>query len=110
LRRILLLLDDSRIDRGASSETAFDKKIAQLDQRAHRHARSANRHASTRDRIQHPGGYRNDDAGRSLNVNTLTAATPLAVLLPDPPPMQRMPTVMDLDLLPDMGRMTGRLL
>ena len=33
----------------------------------------------------------------------------LAAAQPDPTPKKRMPAIMDLHLLPDMGRMTGRL-
>jgi hypothetical protein len=42
-------------------------------------------------------------------VNALAAQTPLSVLSPKTAPMKRMPTVIDLDFIPDMGRMTLRL-
>ena len=39
-------------------------------------------------------------------MDDLTRGAPLAVLTTDVLPMERMPTVVDHDLLPDMGRMT----
>jgi hypothetical protein len=39
-------------------------------------------------------------------MGDLAAGPPLAVVPPQPPPVQRMPAVVDDDLRPDMGRMT----
>jgi hypothetical protein len=39
-------------------------------------------------------------------MGDLTGGPPLAVLATDVLPMERMPWVVDHDLLPDMGRMT----
>ncbi len=80
----------------------------QIDQCARPDAWRADCHAGACDRIQHPGGQHNYHAGRRLNVNYPAADTLLAVLPSNTAPMQRMPTVIDLDLIPDMGRMTGR--
>jgi hypothetical protein len=51
---MLLLLDDSRIVPGASSETAFGQQVMQINQRPYRHARRADLHSGAGDRIQHP--------------------------------------------------------
>lgn len=40
-------------------------------------------------------------------MNNFTDRTPLDVLSSNPPPIQRMRAVMDLNFLPDMGRMTA---
>ena len=40
-------------------------------------------------------------------MNNFTDRAPLDVLSSDPAPIQRVPAVMDLNFLPDMGRMTA---
>jgi hypothetical protein len=42
-------------------------------------------------------------------MNDIAAGAPLDILAAKAAPMECVPAVMDLDLLPDMGRMTGRL-
>ena len=42
-------------------------------------------------------------------MNDIAAGAPLHILAPKAAPIECMPAIMDLDLLPDMGRMTGRL-
>jgi hypothetical protein len=106
---ILLLHGDSKITKGASPETAFNEEMIQLDQRLDCDARRADLHAGAGGRIQHPGRQNNDYTGRRLNVNNPATGTLLTVLLSNTAPIQWMPAVMDLDLLPDMGRMNRRL-
>jgi hypothetical protein len=43
-------------------------------------------------------------------MNDIAAGAPLDILAPKAAPIEWMPAIMDLDLLPDMGRITGRLL
>jgi hypothetical protein len=43
-------------------------------------------------------------------VNDITTGAPLDILATNASPIMCVPAIMDLDLLPDMGRMTGRLL
>lgn len=105
----MLLLDDGRIVRGASPGTALDQQTMQADQRRYRHTRKTDGHPGTGDRIQHPGRHYDNDAGRRLDMDKLAASALFTVLPPDPTTMQRVPTVMDLDLCPDMGRMTQQL-
>jgi hypothetical protein len=105
---MLLLLDDVRIAPGASSETAFDQQMMKVEQRRYRHAwRADYRHAGADDRIQHPRGDRRDHARHWLDVNDPTGRALLNVMPSDTEPVQRVPAVMDLNFLPDMGRMTG---
>ena len=103
----LLLLDDSRIVQEASSETAFDQQVMQLNQCRYCEARRAENHSRADDRIEHPCRHDDDHAGRRLDVNDLAASAPLTILTPNTPPMQRMPPVTNFDFLPDMGRMTA---
>ena len=42
-------------------------------------------------------------------MNDIAAGAPLDILTSKMASIERVPAVMDLDLLPDMGRMTGRL-
>jgi hypothetical protein len=42
-------------------------------------------------------------------MNDIAAGAPLDILAAEAAPIERVPAIMDLHLLPDMGRMTGRL-
>jgi hypothetical protein len=107
---MLLLLDDGRIVPGASSEPALDQQLMQLNQRRYRDVRHAERHPSAGGGIQYPRRRHNDHAGRRLEVNNGSGYALLATATPNAAPIECVPAIMDLDLLPDMGRMTGRLL
>jgi len=106
--RILFSLDGSVIVPGASPETALAEQMMKVEQRRYRHAwRADRRHAGADDRIQHPRGDRRDHARNRLDVNDPTGKALLTVMPPDTAPIERVPAVMDLNFLPDMGRMTG---
>ena len=102
-----LLLDDVGIARGACSQTTLNEYVMQIDQRCHTNPWCADLHARADHRIEDPGRYNDYYAGRSFNVSNWTRGALLDAAQLDPTPVQRMPTVMDLDFLPDMGRMTG---
>jgi hypothetical protein len=80
--------------------------MVQLDKRRDGDARYADLHARASDRIQHPSGDNDDHTRRCLEINDAARPALLAVVSPNPTSIQRMPAIMDLDLLPDMGRMT----
>ena len=105
---IMLLRNDGRVVRGAWSETLCDEQLMQVDQRSERDARGADRHARAGGRIQHPRSHHRDHAGPCLDMDDLTGGPPLAVLTTHPLPIERMPAIVDDDLLPEMGRMTLR--
>jgi hypothetical protein len=107
---ILLLLDDARIVQGASPETTLDQQMMQLSQRRYRHLRSAKRHSGADGRIEHPCGHDDEYAGPHFDVNDLAAGAALGILAANPPPIECVPAVTNLNFLPDMGRMTARLL
>ena len=88
----------------------LDKQLMQFSQGRDRHKRRPQLHPGTSGGIEHPCRDDYDVAGRHLDMNNLAAGAPLDVLASNSPPIQRMPAVMNLNLLPDMGRMTGRLL
>jgi hypothetical protein len=106
----LLLLDDGRIVQGASPETTLDQQLMQLSQRRYGHPRSAKRHSGAGGRIEHPRGHDDDHAGRHFNVNDLAASAALRILAANTPLKECVPAVTNLNFLPDMGRMTARLL
>ena len=105
---ILLLRDDGRIVPGASPETVRDQQMVKLDQRGLRHARGPERHAGAGGGIQDPCRGHDGDARRRLEVDDGARCTLLAALAPDRTPIEGVPAIVDLDLLPDMGRMVGR--
>src|SRR5689334_14829852 len=107
---MLLLLDDDRIVPGASSEHVLDQQLMQLNQRRYRDARHAERHPSAGGGIQYPRRRHHDHAACRLAVNNGSGYALLATLAPSAAPIECVPAIMDLDLLPDMGRMTGRML
>jgi hypothetical protein len=84
-----------------------ERRTAQVNQRRHRHARRADRHCGAGDGIQHPGRNHRNHAGCRLEIDIAAGEALLAAVLPDTTPIQRMPTIVDLDLWPDMGRMAG---
>jgi hypothetical protein len=57
--------------------------------------------------VQHPRGQDDDHAGRRLDMDKTSGLAILAALPTQALTVKRMPTVMDHDFLPDMGRMDG---
>jgi hypothetical protein len=104
---MVLLLDDGQIVPGASSETALGQQLMQFGQCRYHDARRAQFHSGAGGAIQHPCRHHDDDAWRHRDVNNFAAGAPLDTLAPDAASIERVPAIMDLDLLPDMGRMTA---
>jgi len=107
--RILLLLGDSGITLGASPETTIDEEVAQIAQRGDIDVWRAYLHAGAGGGIQHPGRQHDDHARRGFNIGDPAARAQLTVMLANTAAIKRMPTIVDLNFLPDMGRMNGRL-
>jgi hypothetical protein len=103
---IWYLQGDGRIAPEASPKSALGQQMMQLDERRYRHAWRADLHAGARDRIQQPGCNHDDHARRHLEMDKVPRGALLAPDQPDRVPMKRMPAIMDLDVLPDMGRIT----
>ena len=57
--------------------------------------------------IEHPGWKGRDHTRFDLDVNDAPAGALLARLNPNPTAVIGMPTVVDYDFVPDMGRMTA---
>jgi hypothetical protein len=60
--------------------------------------------------VKHPSGKDDRHTRFSLNDNDLSSRSPFGVELPDLAAMQCVPAIMNLNLLPDMGRMAPQLL
>ena len=103
---MMLLPGGVRTAPGALPGTTLDQQMVQVSEGRHRHARRTELHPGAGDRVEHPRRQDRDHAGRHLDVHEATGEAILAVLPPDAPPVQRMPAVVNHDLLPDMGRMT----
>ena len=85
----------------------LDKQLMQFSQGRYRHPRPPHLHPGASRGVEHPCRYDQDVAGRHLDMNNFTDCTPLDILSSNPTPIQRVPAVMDLNFLPDMGRMTA---
>jgi hypothetical protein len=85
---ISLLLDDGRIVQAASSETALDQQVMQLNQPRYRHARRPEPCPGAGGRIQHPCRHHDDHTGRDLDMNDITASPPLGILVPNTAPIE----------------------
>jgi len=105
---ILLLLDGGRIAQEALSQAVLGQQLMELSQRRYGDARRAECHSGADRRIEHPCRQPDDQAGRHCDVNNHIAAAPLSKLAPKTAPIKCMPAIIDLNLLPDMGRMAGR--
>jgi hypothetical protein len=72
-----------------------------------RPAAGANLETGAIDRIELPSRQDRHDARRQLDVHELARCAPLDLNATRPLPAQRMPAIVNNDILPDMGRMTG---
>jgi hypothetical protein len=103
---IARLLDGSESIQGSLPETALGKQSMKLHEPDHGNARFAHLHAGATRPIQHPLRNLDDLTGPDLYPDNRTTGTILAPLLSKTAPVKRMPTIMKLHHLPDMGRMT----
>jgi hypothetical protein len=103
------LLDGSESIRRSLPETTLGKQSMKFHEANHRNMRFAHHHVGAKRPIQHP--LRNlDDLARSNFYPDNRATGPiLATFMPKSPAVKRMPAIMTLHQLPDMGRMTLRL-
>ncbi len=71
--------------------------------------RLAELHLVTHNWIEHPSGHCEDVARLALDMNHFAGGAPLAILALKLAAVECMPPIVDLNNLPDMGRMTARL-
>ena len=77
----------------------------QFPESVHRDARSAEAHFSTDTGVDHPVWQYHYCAGRHLDVDNPAARTLFAVLHPQSSTVKRVPSIVNINFLPDMGRM-----
>jgi hypothetical protein len=99
------LLDGRKFIGACSSESEGLQQPIKVGQASNVDRRSAERHRRANSRIKHPGGKHDRHTRFSLNNDNLSSRSPFGVKLPDLAAMQRVPAVMDLHILADMGRM-----
>jgi hypothetical protein len=104
----MALLRDGVAARSSQSRFDGEKQFVQVTERRQRHLRGPDLDASAVDRIELPGRQDRHDTRSQLHVHKLSRCAPLALNATHAPPAQRMPAIMDNDILPDMGRMTVR--
>ena len=80
----------------------------QIPQSRRRYPRLSQFHMNTRGCIRHPSRQLQDNTWSCLDKEEVTCGMLFAVLHRQTSAMQRMPAVVDLNVLPDMGRMNGR--
>jgi hypothetical protein len=92
-----------------SSESEGLQQPIKVGQASDVDRRSAEGHRRANGRIEHPGGYDDRHTRCGLNDDNLSSRSPFGVELPNLAAMQRVPTVMNLYILVDMGRMAPQL-
>jgi hypothetical protein len=86
---------------------SIDKKLVQIAQGGYVDARLAENQSGTHRCIQHPSGNDPNLTVALVNMDDPTSATLLNISNLDATTIQRVPTIVDFNFLPDMGRMNG---
>jgi hypothetical protein len=93
---IALLLNDSEIVRGASSQTALNQPMMQFSQSGDRDSRLTKLHAYASYWIQHPCRDHRDHARAIVHVDNAPGAALFAISIANFPPVKRVPTIVNL--------------
>ena len=99
------LSDDVMNTRQASPMAVLDQQAVQIRERLQRCAWRTQGEGRARGCVQHPAGDRDDNTVADLYVDEFTGCAALAIHAAQSSAVQRVPTVEDLNFLPDMGRM-----
>jgi hypothetical protein len=83
----------------------LDQQAVQIRERLQRCAWRTQGEGRARGCVQHPAGERDDNTMADLYVDEFTGCAALAIHAAQSSAVQRVPTVEDLNFLPDMGRM-----
>jgi hypothetical protein len=102
---ISVLLDDWGVITEASPKSALQNKQTQIPESVHRDARCAEGHSSARTGVDHPVWQYRYNAGRHLDMNDTAASALFTVLHPQSSAIKRVPTIVNFNFPPDMGRM-----
>ncbi len=107
---IATLLDNIIVVWGTSPESLFHQQPVEIDKCPHRNVRGADLHRRTSRQVKHPCRHDDRSARFSFDNGNLNPGALLTIKAPHPTPVEGVPAVMDLNFLPDMGRITLRLL
>ena len=88
-----------------SPESEGVQQPIEIGQASDIHHRRAKRHRRANSGSKHPRGKDDCHTRFSLDNHNFSSIPPFSVELSNPAAMQRMPAIMDFDLLVDMGRM-----
>lgn len=102
-----LFLSGDDITGRASPKTVPTQKVIEIRQGRERYARCAEVHARAGYRIEHPCGHDRKYPRQHLDMEELTGLASVDTLDPKLSAEKRVPPVMHLNKLPDMGRMNG---
>jgi hypothetical protein len=105
---IAFLPNNAGTVRGVSSQTLVGEQLMQITQRRYGDHGFTSLHGRTHSQIEHPLRNYPYYTRLSLDVDYTTAPALLDVPNLDAVTIQRMPTIMDFNFLPDMGRMNGK--
>jgi hypothetical protein len=89
----------------ASTQSTSPQKIVEVAQSRQRDPRLPNLHADAGRGIEHPRRHHHHDPRGDLEMDETPRHPVLATLNAKLAAVQRMPSIMNDDLLPDMGRM-----
>ncbi|WP_418025295.1 hypothetical protein ACNKFW_12320 (plasmid) [Paracoccus sp. TD-10] len=102
-----LFLSGDDITGRASPKTVPTQKVIEIRQGRERYVRCAEVHAGASRRVEHPRSHDHEDARQHLDMDKLTGLASVDTLDPKLSAEKRVPPVMHLNKLPDMGRMNG---
>ena len=105
---IELLPANGSVIGGALSKTLADEKLVKRGKGGHRCTRRTDLHAGARRRIEHPGGYLDDQPGLCLYRGSGAVGTLFNTFKAYSPTKQCMPTIVNDAILPEMGGMNAR--
>jgi hypothetical protein len=93
---IALLLNESGIVRGVSSQTALNQQMTQFAQSGYCDPRLAKCHAHAYHGIQHPCRNYRDCTRAVVYVDNTPTAALFAISIANLPPIERVPTIVNL--------------
>jgi hypothetical protein len=99
---------DGRVALEFCPETKRGQQAVQVRQSRDRDTRRTDLHVCAGNCVQHPGRDHCHHTGRYFDMDHVTAGAALATVPTQLASIKRMPSIMDDDLLLDMGRMTPR--
>jgi hypothetical protein len=108
-RVILFLVIGVEVTVGAWPKSDLSQQLMEIGEGSQRRAWFTQFHAGTGSRVEHPLCNHQNYAWFNLNVNYVSGSSVLAILPSESAAIKCVPSIKNLHLLPDMGRMTPKL-